>query len=1021
MAVHLRDVALLAPESPVPLASLQTLDLMLSPAALLQGRLSLSSLALEGGRIEAGLLGQSDSIDPLAPIRNDAGQIDPDRATSLVMQSVRFLDRRADDLGLRRIGLKNVTIAHGLLELRVSESSIRRKRDRNSGLTMEAVTAVHNVTETLRYDVAIRADATFDSDRRIKLLKANLDLPDFDLQPSARSRLDMNSVGVELEATEIGAQEPGRLMATVSADHFELTPRPHEPVSGSFSLTVRMGEGSGKAEFDDGFVRIGETHLPLDGAVGPSPLRSDEGTPLYRFELISNGASINAVDTGLPALEGNFLLRGNYDPLLKIASGGRMAINWPGGKAEGWVALAIADPPFLGMSLETDELASVDLKRLWPYTVAPKSRAFVLENLQKGSGRSVKLDVAAPLPQLLDPESRHTKDELKLAMRMDGVSIALPDDLPNIENAAGTIKLEGTTAEILVEHGSGEVGGERLELGSTRLDIPDTKAKPLRSQLSVSATGDGGALARIAQSEPINAPLPIAPERLSGMATANVEADLILGPTLGQPSVSAFAVSAEFENASLDGEYDGHTVADADGTLFVDPTGLTLRLQGKLDDLEASLDLKQARDQPMEFAVRAKLDEKGLNRIAPALTDYMNGTVHAEMTLAPDGVQDVSLDLKDAALAVSPIGWSKGLGVPGKAAFRLETKTDTTRISNFNLQAGATRLEGKMTLRDGGLESADFPVLALNENDDARLSLRRDGKTMRITIRGPRLDARPIVRILTSPASEKPKTSQDGETRLADRVELDALVGTLSGFGEEALRNAKITFSGTSDEPDHAVLSAVFKSGKRVAFTYERQANRKLRIKSGDAGALLRFTDLYGKVSGGRIDALMTGGAAQPMTGTVDLSDFLIVNEPRLESLASRPAGGQSLNQRVNGKLDTQYVAFESGSVSLVKSKNRLDVANGVVRGPQIGMMFEGTVYDAEGRMNMTGTFMPAYGLNRIFGEIPILGMVLGNGRDKGLIGVTYRLSGLAKDPQLTINPLSVVAPGIFRSIFAFR
>ena len=69
----------------------------------------------------------------------------------------------------------------------------------------------------------------------------------------------------------------------------------------------------------------------------------------------------------------------------------------------------------------------------------------------------------------------------------------------------------------------------------------------------------------------------------------------------------------------------------------------------------------------------------------------------------------------------------------------------------------------------------------------------------------------------------------------------------------------------------------------------------------------------------------------------------------------------------------------------------------------------------------MTGTFMPAYGLNRIFGEIPLLGIFLGNGRDRGLIGVTFRLAGEANDPDLQINPLSVIAPGIFRSIFEFR
>ncbi|RLQ87766.1 DUF3971 domain-containing protein [Notoacmeibacter ruber] len=1021
LAVHLRNVALLAPETPVPLASLERLDLVLSPSALVTGRLNLSSLALERGRIEAGLLAPADTVDAFAAIRNEAGQMDPDKATALLMDSARLLNGRTRDLGIRRIELDRVTIARGLMELRVHQASVRRKRGREKGLALEAQADLHTVTNAKGIDVAITSEAVFTPDQRVERLNAEVELPDLDLQPTPRSSADMAGVGIEIEATEKDVRAPGRVTTTLAIDRFNLTPRPHEPVDGAFSLSVRMGEGTGKAEFDDGFLRLGQTHLPLDGAIGPSPLRSKEGTPLYRFELLSNDASIDAVDTALPPLTANFLLRGQYDPVSKIASGDRLAINIAGRKAEGWIALGLTEPLMLGLSLRADYLQTDDLKRLWPYTIAPKTRSFVLEKLTGGSGRDLELDVAAPLPELLDPRLRRSKDELRGSLKMEGVAIALPEELPLVRDTGGSVSVEGSIAKVTIDSGFAEVEGKAVQLQPTRLDVPDTKAKPLRAQLSVAVKGSADALTSIAEKEPIGVTLPIASERLSGEATANVEADLILGPTMGQKPVSAFAVSAQFADAALDGKFQGHTVSKAHGSLFVDPNGFTLRLDGWLDDLAASLDLSKPKEGPIETQVSAKLDRKGLRRFAPTLAEYVDGTVDAEVKVGADGAFDVVLDLKNASIGFAPIGWSKGLGVPGRARFRMETKGEVSRISDLDFETGATRVQGTMLLQGGRLERADLSTLALNETDDARLSLRHDGETMRIIVRGTRLDGRGIIRAMTAPASEKAERQGGGANPLAGRIELDALIGTLGGFGSETLRNAKITFSGSAGEPDHAVLSAVFRSGKRVAFTYERQANRKLQIASGDAGAVLRFADLYDKMSGGQIDALLTGGAEQPMAGKVDIENFMIINEPRLESLASRRTGDRSLNDAVNGKLDTSYVSFDSGSVSLVKSKNRLEVDNGVVRGPQIGMMFEGTVYDANGLMNMTGTFMPAYGLNRIFGEIPILGMVLGNGREQGLIGVTYRLSGSAKAPRLTINPLSVVAPGIFRSIFAFR
>ncbi|MFS8543602.1 MAG: acetylglutamate kinase [Limnochordales bacterium] len=42
-------------------------------------------------------------------------------------------------------------------------------------------------------------------------------------------------------------------------------------------------------------------------------------------------------------------------------------------------------------------------------------------------------------------------------------------------------------------------------------------------------------------------------------------------------------------------------------------------------------------------------------------------------------------------------------------------------------------------------------------------------------------------------------------------------------------------------------------------------------------------------------------------------------------------------------------------------------------------------------------------------------------GRDGGLIGITYRLSGKFGDPKLQVNPISAIAPGFLRELFEFR
>jgi hypothetical protein len=69
----------------------------------------------------------------------------------------------------------------------------------------------------------------------------------------------------------------------------------------------------------------------------------------------------------------------------------------------------------------------------------------------------------------------------------------------------------------------------------------------------------------------------------------------------------------------------------------------------------------------------------------------------------------------------------------------------------------------------------------------------------------------------------------------------------------------------------------------------------------------------------------------------------------------------------------------------------------------------------------MSGTFVPVYGLNNMFGQIPIVGLFLGGGSNEGLIGVTYEIVGTPGQPVLNVNPISAMAPGVLRKIFQFN
>jgi len=79
-------------------------------------------------------------------------------------------------------------------------------------------------------------------------------------------------------------------------------------------------------------------------------------------------------------------------------------------------------------------------------------------------------------------------------------------------------------------------------------------------------------------------------------------------------------------------------------------------------------------------------------------------------------------------------------------------------------------------------------------------------------------------------------------------------------------------------------------------------------------------------------------------------------------------------------------------------------------------------VRKADNAIDVSGTIVPACGLSRVFNNVPLIGDILSGGNyNEGVFGVTYSMGGTFADPKFKLNPLSVLAPGVFRRLFDFN
>jgi len=87
------------------------------------------------------------------------------------------------------------------------------------------------------------------------------------------------------------------------------------------------------------------------------------------------------------------------------------------------------------------------------------------------------------------------------------------------------------------------------------------------------------------------------------------------------------------------------------------------------------------------------------------------------------------------------------------------------------------------------------------------------------------------------------------------------------------------------------------------------------------------------------------------------------------------------------------------------------------VRGQVLGASIRGKVDYATQRINLGGTYVPLQGINSALCNIPLFGPIVSGLDCQGVFGITYAIQGPMARPQVIVNPLSMLTPGILRGI----
>jgi hypothetical protein len=202
-------------------------------------------------------------------------------------------------------------------------------------------------------------------------------------------------------------------------------------------------------------------------------------------------------------------------------------------------------------------------------------------------------------------------------------------------------------------------------------------------------------------------------------------------------------------------------------------------------------------------------------------------------------------------------------------------------------------------------------------------------------------------------------------------------------------------------------------AGGPVALRFDGRPDggAQARLEAANAGAFLRGTGLFSDGVGGalELDASLAPGPDLSARGELRVSGMRIADDPGIL---------MALNEAQIRDLPPDGLRFDTIRAPFTFDGRSVRLSEAVAYGPTVGVTIGGDYHLEQERLDMRGVFTPAYALNAAVGAIPLLGDLLTGGEGRGLVAFNFRVTGDPASPSVSVNPLSVLTPGILRRLF---
>ncbi len=648
----------------------------------------------------------------------------------------------------------------------------------------------------------------------------------------------------------------------------------------------------------------------------------------------------------------------------------------------------------VAVDLSLDTLPLDRLWALWPVSAAPEIRDWFGGNLTAGeiSDLNGAIRISAGQPPTV-----------AMSCHFSDVAMGPSGPIPAISGVGGYLSLHDGSFMAVIEKGAviPPMGGGIAIAGST-LAAGDVLSQDRQAKIAILTESTIRSVLSLLDLPPLELLASTDLEADLAEGHARLRTELTFDPAGGTASIGpSFRITGQLLDVVTDTLVKDRRLEAQVLEVRADADGIEIGGEGHLGLVPVKATWSQgfgpgnrgkSRVEGTAELSQRFLDEFGIE-LPPASVNGA-GVARIVVDMVGDGSPafDLESDLTGVELRLRALGWSKSPDRPGtlKATGRLGERA---ALDHLGIEAPGLLAQGEVEFAPGlKLARARFDRVAVGGWLDGPVTLigRDSGLPPAVAVNGGTIDLRSAKLDMRGDGRSGPMTLALDRLVVSDTISLLDLKGE---FATNRGLEGSFTASINGRAPVRGVVSPT-------------QSGAAIRIVSDQAGAVLEELGLFRNARGGKVEiSLVPTGERGVYDGRMQVSSVQIIDAPTVTELLSAMSVVGLLDQLSSGGITMSRI-----NADFQLSPGYLVLHPSSAVGPSLGVSLEG-VYDMKNRnLDLQGVISPVYFLNAI-------GQLFTRGGE-GLFGFNFQMTGDTRNPRVSVNPLSILTPGMFREIF---